>query len=117
MRLSKERFCVHAFTLVEIMVVVGIIGLLAAIAIPAYARSRAHSSEVVCIRNLRQIESAKAQWALDSRKGQGVKPKDKDLFGPNAYIRSKPECPSGGTYDLNKVKDPPTCTILGHALD
>ena len=117
MRLSKENCRPDGFTLVEIMVVVGIIGLLTLIAIPAYARSRAHSAEVICIRNLRQIDQAKAQWGMETRKGQGAKPNDQDLFGPNGYVRSKPECPSGGSYELNKVKDAPTCTIQGHALN
>ena len=117
MRLSKETFCTRGFTLVEIMIVVAIIGLLAVMAIPAYARSRAHAAEVTCETNLRLIEDAKDQWALELRKGKGVKPKDHDLFGPSAYIRSKPECPSGGIYELNKIKEFPTCTISGHALD
>ena len=112
-----ERLYLRAFTLVEIMVVVSIIGLLAAIAVPAYARSRAHAVESACIQNLRQIESAKHQWALESRKGRNAKPKDDDLFGPTGYIRSKPECPAGGDYDINKIKDCATCTIAGHKLD
>ena len=105
------------FTLLEIMIVVSIIGLLAAIAIPVFARARARSAQNLCITNLRNIDDAKAQWALDTRKGSGVMPNDDDLFGPTAYIRTKPECPAGGEYDLNKVKETPTCTVAGHTLD
>jgi prepilin-type N-terminal cleavage/methylation domain-containing protein len=104
------------FTLTEIMIVVAIIGLLAVIAIPAYARSRAHSAETLCISNLRRIDEAKALWALDNGKGLGVKPHDEDLFGPTSYIRTKPQCPAGGRYDLGKTKDPATCTVDGHEL-
>ena len=56
-----------AFTLVEIMIVVAIIALLAAIAIPNIIQSRATSQQKVCINNLRQIDSAKQQWALENR--------------------------------------------------
>ena len=98
------------------MIVVAIIALLAVIAIPAFAHSRARSAETLCISNLRRIDDAKAQWALDTGKGLGVQPRDEDLFGPAQYIRTKPQCPAGGRYDLGKTKEPPTCTVAGHAL-
>jgi type IV pilus assembly protein PilA len=104
------------FTLVEIMIVVAVIGLLAVMAIPAFAKSRARSAQTLCISNLRHIDDAKAQWAMDNRKGAGVKPRDEDLFGPMLYIRTKPQCPSGGQYELGKVKEPATCTVAGHRL-
>jgi len=53
------------FTLVEIMIVVAIIGLLAAIAIPSFIKARTESQKNACINNLRQVESAKEQWALN----------------------------------------------------
>jgi prepilin-type N-terminal cleavage/methylation domain-containing protein len=104
------------FTLTEIMIVVAVIGLLAVMAIPAFARSRARSAQTLCTSNLRRIDDAKAQWAMDTGKGMGVRPHDDDLFGPTLYIQTKPQCPAGGQYDLGKVKEPPTCTIAGHEL-
>ena len=56
------------FTLVEIMIVVAIIGLLAAIAIPNFVRARTQSQKNACINNLRQIDGAVQQWALENKK-------------------------------------------------
>jgi prepilin-type N-terminal cleavage/methylation domain-containing protein len=56
------------FTLVEIMIVVAIIGLLAAIAIPNFVRARATSQMNACINNLRQLDGAKQQFALENGK-------------------------------------------------
>jgi prepilin-type N-terminal cleavage/methylation domain-containing protein len=116
MNMKVRQIPQAGFTLVEIMIVVSIIGLLAVIAIPAFAKSRARSAQNLCISNLRLIDDAKAQWALDNLKGSGVKPHDEDLFGPTLYIRTKPQCPAGGQYDLGKVKEPSTCSVDGHTL-
>ena len=62
------------FTLVEIMIVVAIIGLLAAIAIPNFVKARKTSQTNACINNLRQIDGAKQQWALEAGKGSGDTP-------------------------------------------
>ena len=117
MTMKVRQLPQEGFTLTEIMIVVAVIGLLAVMAIPAFAKSRARSAQTLCISNLRRIDDAKAQWAMDNRKGAGVKPRDEDLFGPASYIRTKPQCPAGGQYDLGKVKEPPTCTVDGHTLN
>src|SRR6185503_6790598 len=59
------------FTLVEIMVVVAIIGLLAAIAIPSFMKSRDMAQLNSIFNNLRTIEAAKDQWALENKRGTG----------------------------------------------
>jgi prepilin-type N-terminal cleavage/methylation domain-containing protein len=107
------------FTLVEIMIVVAIIGLLAAIAIPNFVKARQSSQVNACIANLKQIEGAKANWAMEMRKTNADTPVDGDLFGSTLYVRSKPLCPANGTYTLNAVDTLPTCSIVGppaHAL-
>ena len=71
------------FTLVEIMIVVAIIGLLAAIAIPNFVRARQTSQTNACINNLRQIDSAKQQWALENGKKSTDTPVNTSL---NPYI-------------------------------
>ena len=114
MRIETSRR--GGFTLVEIMIVVAIIGLLAAIAIPNFVKARTLSQQSVCIENLRQMFGAKATWSLEERHNVGETPTDLELFGPARYIRTKPECPASGTYEVLPVDTKPTCTIPGHLL-
>jgi prepilin-type N-terminal cleavage/methylation domain-containing protein len=102
------------FTLVEIMIVVAIIGLLAAIAIPNFVKARQASQKSACVANLKQIEGAKATWALENKKVNSDTPTDGDLFGATLYIREKPACPASGTYSLLAVDTKPTCTVTEH---
>ena len=107
------------FTLVEIMIVVAIIGLLAAIAIPNFVKARTASQKNACIANLKQISGAKATWALENKKVDTDTPVNADLFGATQYIRATPACPGGGTYTLGTVATEPICSLgatAGHAL-
>ena len=104
------------FTLVEIMVVVAVIGLLAAIAIPNMVKARTASQTNACIENLRKIDGAKHAWAIENKKVAADTPGDGDLFGDTLYIRNKPQCPAGGTYTLMRVAEKPTCGISGHSI-
>src|SRR3954470_7006367 len=111
-----QRSSRSAFTLVEIMIVVAIIGLLAAIAIPNLVTARKKAQRQACISTLKAIEGAKANWALHMKKADSDVPTDADLFGPDKYIESKPTCPAGGNYTLGAVREKPTCSIPEHAL-
>jgi prepilin-type N-terminal cleavage/methylation domain-containing protein len=97
------------FTLVEIMIVVAIIGLLAAIAIPNFVRARNTAQRNACINNLRQIDGAKQQWALEQKKSDTDTPTQDDV---KVYIKNErfPGCPSSGTYSVNAVNTDPTCS-------
>ena len=97
------------FTLVEIMIVVAIIGLLAAIAIPNFVKARTTAQKNACINNLRQIDGAKEQWALENKKVASDTPVDSDLMGTDKYIKVKPTCPAGGTYSYNNMVTKPAC--------
>jgi prepilin-type N-terminal cleavage/methylation domain-containing protein len=105
-----------AFTLIEIMIVVAIIGVLAAVAIPNLIKARKSSAKQACIGNLKAIEGAKAVWALENKKNDADVPSDSDLFGADKTISRKPECPGGGTYDIRSVAERPTCSVPEHVL-
>ncbi len=102
------------FTLVEIMIVVAIIGLLAAVAIPNFMRARQRAQTNACIANLKQMDGAKTLWALDTGAASGAAVTMANLV--TAYIKSTPSCPANGTYTIGAIGTTPTCTVSGHAL-
>src|SRR6476646_5575381 len=82
------------FTLVEIMIVVLIIGILLAIAVPNFIKARETSRSKSCVANLKQIEAAKEQWCMDNRQGSSASPGTADLYGTTNYVKNTPGCPS-----------------------
>lgn len=99
------------------MIVVAIIGMLAAIAIPNIAKVRRTAQKQSCIINLKNIDGAKEMWATEMRKADGDAV---DESGVNEYIKGKtrPSCPGGGTYTYGNVGEMPTCSLsaAGHTL-
>ena len=105
------------FTLIEIMIVVAIIGLLAAIAVPNFMIAREKVRTTACIANLKQIDGAMTLWALGGDKVSTDMVTMADLV-PD-YLKTTPSCPAGGTYDVVagiQVGTTPTCTISDHTL-
>ncbi len=111
------------FTLVEIMIVVLIIGILLAIAIPNFMNAREEARAKACVANLKQIDSATQQWAMDNKVSNDnystIGPPSltatsgtTQIVGSSSYIRSAPSCPSGGTYSVAaSLTVSPTCSI------
>jgi len=115
---TTKRSDKSGFTLVEIMIVVAIIGLLAAIAIPNFIKARATSQANGCIANLRQLDGAITAWALENGKSNG------DVVGGintiSNYLKlnsasTVPGCPSSGVYSTHNVGDVPQvdCSLSG----
>ena len=99
------------FTLMGIMIVVDVIGLLAAIAIPNFVRARTTSQQDACINNLRQIDGAIQEWALENKKDTAATVAETDV---TPYLKNSVVCPSGGTtfansYTLVDVVTAPVC--------
>jgi prepilin-type N-terminal cleavage/methylation domain-containing protein len=97
------------FTLVEIMIVVAIIGLLAAIAIPNFIKARATSQQNACINNLRQIDAAINEWAMETGQSSGASVASVGVVSAYIKVNSNnkvPGCPANGTYTTAKVGDP-----------
>lgn len=119
---GMSRFTIRrrkgGFTLIEIMIVVLIIGILLAIAVPNFMKARESSRTKSCVANLKQIDASIEQWAMDNKKAGGDAVTIPDLTGgAEPYLTSTPACPSGGTYAVTTVNGNPTCSIGGlHVL-
>jgi len=130
-KLNKRR---GGFTLVEIMIVVAIIALLAAIAVPGFLRARKRSQATRILNDLRMIDSAVDQYAIETnkssgstvavvdwtnymKKGSALFNTGNDLFG-NAYgpqtVDTLPKCPLNAWNTLSDVADTNFFSPYGH---
>ena len=111
------------FTLVEIMIVVAIIGLLAAIAVPNFLNARQSSRQATCVNNLRQLAAAQDQWALETNQAETAAVTSGVL---DTYVRGAVAgitCPLDpavaptvdSSYGFTTVNADPTCSNTGLA--
>ena len=108
------------FTLIEIMIVVAIIGLLAAIAIPNFVRARTSAQQNACINNLRQIDGAKQQWALENKAASTASPAQSNIqpYLGRGSAGTAPYCPAdssltfGNSYTVNDLNTAPVCKVV-----
>lgn len=113
----------RGFTLIEIMIVVLIIAVLLAIAIPNFMKARDTSRAKACVANLRQIDTAKMQWAMDNKEDGDAEPTVGTIAAAGdlvpTYIKNDLTCPSSGDpYADSAVDTNPVCpgAVDGHTL-
>lgn len=115
-----KTYTQSGFTLVEIMIVVAIIGMLAAIALPNFVKARVKAQQGACIQNLKQIDGAKEQWAMENRKSEGSATAGSES-AIDAFLKSQstPICPGSGSYTYGPIGTLPVCSLgasAGHTL-
>lgn len=93
------------------MIVVAIIGMLAAIAIPNFVKARGTAQQTTCISNLQHIDGAVQLWAMENKKDPDQTVAITDI---SSYLRNTVSCPAGGktfadSYALTTVDAKPTC--------
>ena len=101
----KKRSRWAFFLLLTFILILG-----AAIAIPNFVKARTTACHNACINNLRQLDGAKEQYALEKKlePGHFISPEDEKLV--YQYIKGgEPKCPGGGNYKLNPIGAAPTC--------
>ena len=109
MRIKRNK---AGFTLVESMIVVAIIALLAALAVPLFMNARSKSMQSSCFNNMRLLDGAMQQYALDD--SNTVATTIAKLVGTNGYIRDTPVCKGGGTYTLpTDLSGKTVCSVHG----
>jgi prepilin-type N-terminal cleavage/methylation domain-containing protein len=111
MRNLNTRRYRNGFTLVEIMIVVLIIGVLLAVAVPQFMKSREGAHARACQHNLKQILGAKERWAMENNRGAADTPGWADLTP--FFVRAQPDCPGGGSYTIGSLAQLPICDVGG----
>jgi competence protein ComGC len=117
--MTRKTNTMSGFTVTELCIVVAVMVLLAAVAIPSVILQRRHRAQNACIQNLQIIDSVKRSWVLEKNKQNTDTPPDSDLqpymgHGPNGSL---PFCPDDPTqtfdtsYSVNNMVTKPTCKI------
>jgi len=116
--MTKQRKSLLALTLLEIVTVLGIIGIIIFIAVPSWLRQREQSRGIACQENLTKIDHAKELYIFDKNLKGGDPVDMTDLWRADGkgYLKAKPRCPAGGIYTANPVNVDPTCSFNGREV-
>jgi hypothetical protein len=89
-----------------------LIGLtLAAILMPNFVTQCGRRRDLSCAANLKQIDAAKEQWAMDNKQVAGAALPAGALWHPKrGYLKAEPRCPLGGTYMVRRIGESPACS-------
>ncbi len=108
-KMKMKQMRANGFTLVEIMIVVAIIGLLIAVAVPNFSKMRKDAQKTACHAQLKQIDGSKEMWATQEKRADGDTPSDSQL---GVYFKDgMPTCPGGGSYTIGPVGSDASCTV------
>jgi len=115
--MQETKRSVRAFTLIEIMIILLIIGILVGIAVPGWVKARKTAWAKTCHENQAQLAGALDTWAFEKNKDTGEDGPDlAELVGVEGLLRKTPRCPIGPTtYEVPKVGFPVVCPNLGSA--
>jgi hypothetical protein len=101
-----------------VLPMLGLIGGILAFAISHWLRVHSDSALAKCVNNLRQLDGCKQTWAQEHDAGSNAVPTWDELYNyvKTERSRGKPfmECPSGGTYTIGRISEPPSCSIAKH---
>ncbi len=120
LKLALKKRCSRrsqfAFTLIEIVVVVSVLGILAMVSIPNYVKSRGSATKSTCLRNQTVMEHAVQEWAFMTGKSMNDAYLLTDPELLSYFMSSRlPECPSGGTYTPGgTTSEAPNCSVEDH---
>ena len=103
----SKRFQIAAATV--------ILGIIVVLALPSFFPAHITEASGRCLNNLRQLDGATYQWALENGKTTNDTPSWQDLR-PYLGPKWKAICEHGGTYALGRMNKPPTCSYPGHSI-
>lgn len=103
-----------AFSILEIFLLLCVIGIIVAIAMPNFNSGPRTSPANACINNLRQIDAAACEFALETHLTNGDRINFPTDLTPYIKLNKDgkiPPCPQGGVYSIKKVGESPTCSL------
>ena len=99
--------------MIEVMIVMSIMGIVVAIATPGWMKQRNLGQQRGCQENLKKMDEAKEQWAIENRKLPSDTPEFGDIYKADgsSYLKTEPKCPAEGSYSINSLGADVTCSI------